>query len=48
MYGTTMQILYDSVSFDKLGYFYPLGINWLGEMVDQRIGDLLPFDYKFK
>ncbi len=48
MYGTTMEILYDSVSFDKLGYFYPLGINWLGEMVDQRIGDLLPFDYKFK
>jgi hypothetical protein len=35
----------DSVSFDKRGFFDPLGIRWEGEMAKQRIADLLPFEY---
>jgi len=29
------------------GYFHPEQISWYGAMFRQRIGDLLPFDYKF-
>jgi hypothetical protein len=35
------------VYFEKSGYFEPLDVSWSGEISVQRIGDLLPFDYKF-
>jgi hypothetical protein len=38
----------DSVQFDKHGYFDPLRIKWQGDMVRQRIGDLLPYEYSEK
>jgi hypothetical protein len=38
----------DTVYFSKNGYFDPVGLSWEGEMSDQRIGDLLPFEYKIK
>lgn len=36
------------VYFDKTGYFDPSGINWLGEMGEQRIADWLPYEYKME
>ncbi len=47
---TTIQVEKDSVYFDKLGYYDPLGINWWrrGEMTNQRMGDQLPFNYKYE
>ena len=45
---STIEIKNDAVFFNKLGYFDPFGINWLGEMSKQRIADLLPFDYVLK
>jgi hypothetical protein len=36
------------IFFDKDGFFDPLGIYWGGEMARQRIGDLLPLEYKLK
>ena len=43
--GTDMDILFDSVYFDKSGYFDPFGIRWSGVMTAQRVADMLPFDY---
>lgn len=37
--------LKEYVYFDKTGYFDPAGINWKGDMVDQRIADWLPYEY---
>jgi hypothetical protein len=48
MYGTSIELLHDYVYFDKSGFFDPYGINWTGEMIRQRIADLLPFDYVLK
>jgi hypothetical protein len=45
MYGTSIELLHDYVYFDKSGFFDPYGINWTGEMIRQRVADLLPFDY---
>jgi hypothetical protein len=42
---SVMEILQDSVYFEKSGYFDPEGISWNGDMAKQRIGDMLPFDY---
>jgi hypothetical protein len=36
------------VSFDKNGYFDPLGMNWQGEMARYRVADFLPYEYKSK
>lgn len=33
------------VYYDKDGYFAPLGLSWEGKMAQQRIADLLPFEY---
>ena len=55
-YPTKLSILYHSnsseisllkpkVYFDETGYF-DLGINWYGEMVTHRTGDMLPYNYK--
>jgi hypothetical protein len=46
--GSVIDILKDSVYFDKHGYFDPFGINWDGEMAKPRIADLLPYDYLIK
>jgi len=42
--------LKEKVYFDKDGYFDQTGrsISWEGEMMDQRIGDLLPYTYKIE
>ena len=37
--------LKDSVLFYPNGYFDPKGITWRGEMAEQRIADLLPYEY---
>jgi len=34
------------VYFDKTGYFDGAGINWVGNMGDQRVADWLPYEYK--
>lgn len=33
------------IYFDKSGYFDASGINWTGDMGNQRIADLLPYEY---
>lgn len=33
------------IYFDKSGYFDPSGINWTGDMGNQRIADWLPYEY---
>lgn len=43
-----IEMIKDSVNFDKDGFFDPLGILWEGKMAEKRIGDLLPFEYKPK
>ncbi len=40
--------LKDRVFFDGTGYFDASGISWEGQMVDRRIGDLLPYEYVLK
>lgn len=42
--------LKEKVSFDKDGYFDQTGISisWEGEMMNQRVGDMLPYTYKMK
>jgi hypothetical protein len=41
-------ILKNPVFFDSSGYFDGLCVKIIGQMAKQRIGDLLPFDYKPK
>ena len=38
----------DQVFFDSTGYFDGSGVREIGQMAKQRIGDLLPYDYKLK
>lgn len=45
---STMELISDTVYFNKLGYFDPYGIKWTGEMGKQRVADLLPYDFKMK
>jgi hypothetical protein len=45
---TQINILQDSVYFNRFGYFDPYVIRWNGEMANQRIGDMLPFDYVYE
>jgi hypothetical protein len=45
---TQINILKDSVYFNRFGYFDPYVIKWNGEMANQRIGDMLPFDYVYE
>ena len=46
--SSEIDIVNDSVYFNKLGFFDPLSIKWTGEMARQRVADLLPFDYTLK
>jgi hypothetical protein len=41
-------LLKDKVFFDQNGFFDAAGIYWEGQMSIQRIGDLLPYEYKLK
>lgn len=48
--GETRTITYldkkkDFTFIDKNGFYDPAGIMWSGGMANQRIGDLLPFEY---
>jgi hypothetical protein len=45
---TSIELKKEHVYFDKTGFFDPSGISWEGEMVIQRIADLLPFEYSLK
>ena len=40
-----MIFLKDQILFDPNGFFEPNGIRWEGTMAQQRIGDMLPYDY---
>jgi hypothetical protein len=40
--------LKEHVFFDNAGYFDASGIIWEGKLAKQRIGDLLPYEYKMK
>jgi hypothetical protein len=42
---SSIEIVNDTVNFNKLGFFDPLGIKWIGDMAKRRVADLLPFDY---
>jgi len=46
--STTMKLRKDSVFIQKDGYFNPYDVVFQGYMSDQRIGDLLPFEYSLK
>jgi hypothetical protein len=43
--GSSATFLDDYVYFDKNGYFDPHSISWKGEMANQRIADMLPYEY---
>ena len=45
---TQINILQDSVYFNRFGYFDPYVIKWNGEMANERIGDMLPYDYVYE
>jgi hypothetical protein len=40
--------LKDQIFFDSNGYFDGSGIKVTGQMAQQRIGDLLPYDFRIK
>ena len=42
---STLIFLKSKVFFDKDGYFDQSGIKWQGDMVTQRVGDQLPYEY---
>jgi hypothetical protein len=43
-----IESLKDQVFFDNNGYFDGSGVKIIGQMAQQRIGDLLPYDFKLK
>jgi hypothetical protein len=47
-FSSIITMMADSAYFDKNGFFDPQAISWQGEMADQRIGDLLPYEYQIK
>lgn len=46
--GSIIAFINESIYFDKNGYFYGLGILWDGEMIRQRVADMLPYEYSIK
>ena len=38
--------LKEQVFFDQKGYYDPFAVSWDGAMARQRVGDLLPYEYK--
>ncbi len=45
---SNIKFLKEYVYFDNAGYFDASGIIWEGKLAKQRIGDLLPYEYKMK
>jgi hypothetical protein len=45
---SSIAFLKPKIYFDRTGYFDQSGISWEGAMVEQRIGDQLPYEYKIK
>lgn len=45
-FESRIEMVKEYVYFDRNGFFDPTGIRWDGDMARQRIGDLLPFEYK--
>ncbi len=45
---TNIIFLNPKVYFDKTGYFDNISISWEGEMIEKRIGDMLPYEYEMK
>lgn len=43
---TFLDRIQDFTFIDKNGFYDPNGISWSGAMAGQRMGDLLPFEYK--
>jgi hypothetical protein len=43
-----IELIKDKVFFDRVGYFDGSGVRIIGQMAQQRIGDLLPYDYQLK
>ena len=46
--SSKLVLLKKQVYFDKNGYFDQSGISWEGELVQHRVGDLLPYEYSIK
>jgi len=46
--NSSIQPLRDQIFFDSNGYFDGSGVIISGQMAQQRIGDLLPYDYRLK
>jgi hypothetical protein len=46
--SSRINVKMDSVYFEKHGYYDPMGVNFSGSMSDRRIGDLLPYEYRYK
>jgi hypothetical protein len=42
---TFLQFKKPEIIFSEKGHFDPSGLNWSGEMSNERVGDLLPFGY---
>jgi hypothetical protein len=47
---TNIAFLKEKVYFDKNGYWDQTipGISWEGDMMDKRVGDMLPYTYKIE
>jgi hypothetical protein len=48
LYISNADFLSEHVSFDQSGFYESTGISWEGEMIKQRIADLLPYEYSFE
>ncbi len=46
--NSSIELFKNPVFFDSSGYFDGSGVRVIGQMAKQRIGDLLPYDYKLK
>jgi len=45
--GSSMVSMTDSIEISANGYYNPDLIKWNGDIVKKRVGDLLPYDFKF-
>ena len=46
--NSSIELFKNPVFFDSSGYFDGSGVRVIGQMAKQRIGDLLPYDYRLK
>jgi len=42
---TIMLLQKDFIPFDRNGYYNPFDIVWNGDLGNQRVADLLPYEY---